>query len=432
MKKIPTLIAIIVLVIGIGLGIIGVQSARTFRLGASPDAAPTDVRITNITANSFTVSWVTDKKVLGFAKVGRSATVLDQTINGTDSDLKNLNLLNVTGLTPQTTYFLKINSDGVDFDNNGIPWQITTAPALGSSPTNKIVAGTVLLANGQPASKVLIHLSSGGLSPLSTLTSTNGSWVIALNSARNNTLDSYFDFTNPKTLLTVFVQGGSQGISSASIYLEAANQIPTMNLGQTYDFKSQAVSQSSDSLPEVSLDVPPSATDSPSKFQVDSKASLAPQSTVTLDSVKNNEVVTTTTPEFFGKGPAKTEITILVESTNPMTDQVTTDAGGEWNWSPPENLEPGNHTVTLKWTDAGGILRSIVRSFTVEAKEGPAFESTPSATLKPSPTPRVSIPATDTPIPVTGSLTPTIVIFMLGVGFLTASFAIVKKLESIN
>lgn len=51
----------------------------------------------------------------------------------------------------------------------------------------------------------------------------------------------------------------------------------------------------------------------------------------------------------------------------------------------------------------------------------------PSATPTPTATPRVSIPATVAPIPVSGSLTPTLSLATIGIGLFTVSFIIYKK-----
>lgn len=55
-KTIPTIAGIFLLVVGLALGVLLVQQRQVFRLGASGELAPKDVRITNITDNSATIS----------------------------------------------------------------------------------------------------------------------------------------------------------------------------------------------------------------------------------------------------------------------------------------------------------------------------------------------------------------------------------------
>jgi hypothetical protein len=128
-------------------------------------------------------------------------------------------------------------------------------------------------------------------------------------------------------------------------------------------------------------------------------------------------------------------MTITVESVNPITDEVTIPKTETWTWSPPAGLDPGNHTVTITWRDTQGILRTLTKSFVVSASEGPAFVSTPSATLEPettsTPTPietETPVP-TDIPTPVSGDLTPTLLLFMMGIGVISLSIILWKKSE---
>ena len=159
---------------------------------------------------------------------------------------------------------------------------------------------------------------------------------------------------------------------------------------------------------------------------------------VTIDSIDEGEIITTIIPEFFGNGPQNITLEITVES-ELQGGSLATNSDGVWNWSPPNNLEPGEHKLTLKWRDETGILRTITRKFIVQAAEGPAFESTPSATLSPSPetipstTPVATFIATFTPestlapTPETGSLTPTIGLFIMGIGIFMSSFFVWNK-----
>ena len=73
MKKkltIPTILGILFLVVGVVTGVVLLSSRQIFRIGASSDAAPKDVRVSNIDDTGFTVSWVTDKEVAGYVLWG--------------------------------------------------------------------------------------------------------------------------------------------------------------------------------------------------------------------------------------------------------------------------------------------------------------------------------------------------------------------------
>jgi hypothetical protein len=208
-----------------------------------------------------------------------------------------------------------------------------------------------------------------------------------------------------------------------------------MVIGKSYDFRSLEVNNSGD-LPESSLTAPQSI-DISSRFEVD-KEKVIDIKNVTLDSIKDGEIITTTDPDFFGVGPQGTSIEISVES-ELQEAVLSTDSKGKWNWSPPVDLEQGDHKITLKWRDANGVLRTITKSFVVAASEGPAFESTPSATplveataspsSTPATTPTVVATAKSTaaPTPETGSLLPTVGLFIMGIGILLSSHYIWNK-----
>jgi hypothetical protein len=410
--KIPTIIGIIILILSLATGVIFVQSRQLFRLGAEGQNSPKDVRISNINSDSFSVTWMTDIQTTGFIKYGDSVGNITNTKTEELGSPGYTHLVNVPGLNPQTNYFFKINSGGNDFDNNGIAWQGQTGIAAESGQSS-LISGNVLLATGVSAKNAIVYVTAGS-KLFSALTSQNGSWIISLPSG----------LSDANSLLEISVLSGQGETSTAQIYSKSANPVPTMILGQTHDFKNLPPSESTD-IPQASLDAPEMGTPS-SGFIIPENTSTPSASTVTLKSISNNEIVTSVKPEFFGEGPAGVEIQITVES-DPITDNVTVTSSGEWSWEIPKDLPEGPHTITITWKDASGILRTLTRNFVVQASEGPAFVSTPSAT------PKTSSPSTPLgtsspfPQPNSGSLTPTLLLSIMGIGLIAASFLIWKK-----
>jgi len=409
-NKIPTLIAIVLLVVGVAAGVFLVNQRQLFGIGADPDVSPQDIRVTNVDDTSFAVSWITDRATIGYLEWGENKDTTQTQSEGVNEE-STVHYITLRNLKPSTTYSFKINSNGSRFDNSGIPWQIQTGPKLLPSTNTSVMSGKILTDIGTPASGVLVYLSAGGVAPISTQTSANGTWVIPLSIARNSTLTDHASLTSDKTLLEVFVQGGSLGIATAQTYQTTANPAPDITLGESYDFRNTTVTTSSDN-PEANINLPggtveptttPVATSGGvNRFVVnDDTKTTVTASDVTLESIDNGEVIFTDLPEFFGEGPSGSQITITVESDNPYSDQFYTDSTGDWRWSPPSGLEEGEHTVTINWVDSDGILRTLVRTFTVEASsDEPAFESTPSgSTATPSPTPSPTPKPTKSPSP---------------------------------
>ncbi len=442
MRRIPTIIGILVLILGTAAGIILVATSKQFKLGASPDIAPQDVRITNITESSFTVSWITDKPTIGYIKYGTSANSLNLNTTAPQT-AQSIHWAQVQSLSPGSQYFFKINSGGSDFDNNGIPWTTSTGPQISQAqPSSSMLSGSVEDQGGLPAIGVVVYATIQGASPLSAYTSANGSWVIPLNTARSSDLSRYATISPDTSLIQIFVQGGIAGVSTAQAYPKGANPTPTIKLGQIYDFRNQ-VSSAPGENPSTTLNLPTSTGSGSFNLNQIASTSGAPKA-VAVTSIKNGEVITTTKPQIIGSGTPGTKITLTIKST-PQTATVTVGANGTWVWTPPSNLEPGTHTLTVSWTDASGILQTLTRTFVVSAASGPAFVSTPSAspiatlggTLLPTPTPsstlsgvtRVTLPATAGAVPVSGTLTPTLALSMMGIGLVVSSFILWKKIE---
>ncbi|OGM09840.1 hypothetical protein A2W13_01505 [Candidatus Woesebacteria bacterium RBG_16_36_11] len=394
-RKVPTVIGILVLIIGLAVGIYLLQSRNIFKLGAKGETLPKDVRMTNITDSSFSVSWTTDKETGGFVSWGESEGRMDSVEEDELEENGFTHFVTIRGLSPTTTYYFKINSGANFYDNNGVPWQVTTGPVLNSITKANTISGTILTATGEPAANALIYVSVGGSSPLSTSASKDGSWVVMISSLRTNDLASFFTINQTKDVIEIAANLGPKGTSSAQIYLTSAKPVPPMVLGQTHNFKNSP-SNKTDELPEANLELPQDATPT-SKFTSDEKA-IAEAKVVTIKSIDEGETVSSNKPEFFGEGPASTNITITVES-DVISASVKVGANGSWVWSPPKNLTPGVHKITISWKDANGILKSITKTFIVQASEVPAFEATPSATPTSTPTPTPTTKPTSTPTP---------------------------------
>lgn len=423
-KTIPTLIGVIFLALSLALGVGFVSYSQSFRLGASGELSPKDVRVSNISDNSFVVSWTTDKKTTGFVKYGENQNSLGKVAEESTAGENLTHLVRISGLSPGNNYFFKINSGGKDLDNNGLAWQAQTGPQIGEPVQNMIASGTVLTASGKPAANALIHITFGG-ALLTVATSANGSWLVPISSARTADLTAFQNINPGTTLLEINIQAGLGEIASAQIYPQSANPAPAIILGQVLDFKNLPPSSEGE-IPEADLDAPEESTPS-SGFNLPDDIPDNNSQVVTLESLENGEVVTSTTPEFFGSGPVNTKITIKVESDPIVEENVTVPSSGEWKWTPPKNLSEGTHKITISWKDTAGIIRSLTRTFVVQASEGPAFEATPSGTLA---TPTASPVATLPPQPESGSLTPTLILFMMGTGAMMFAFLLLKKIHA--
>ena len=446
-NKIPTLIGIIILLAGTFAGIFFLRINHVFRIGASPTSAPKNIRTSNLSDTSATISWTTEGATTVFISWGEGEGSLDKIVNESDTSQKfSTHSIALTGLKPNTTYFYKINSEGTNFDNNGLPWQFTTGGVVTVNQNSNPISGSVITASGQPGKRALVYVTVDWYL-LSTLTSDAGNFILQLGSALTSDLKELAKIDPAKTLLTVSVQAEGGETSSAQIFPQSANPIPPLVLGQVQDYRSLPPNQVGGS-PGADLNLPADSTQE-SKFDISANSAAVKPTSVILESVTEGETVTSTEPQFFGKGPAGETITITVHSEALPAETVKVPSNGSWSYSPPVPLSEGPHSITISWLDATGITRTLTRNFVVQAGEAPAFVSSPSgstptptptarptptprptATATPSATPRVTpSPATES-LPATGDLTPTLLFSIMGIAVIAFSFFVWKTSET--
>lgn len=236
-NKIPTLLAIAILVMGLVVGVVLVNRVQSFRLGANAPITPKDVRISNMTDESFTVSWITDKETFGFIKWGEKDKQLEKIAFGAIQNPSRIHYLTVSNLKPEKSYFFVINSDDTQFDNNGIPWQIETGPPLNKYPPSKVISGTILTKYGLPAKNALVYVNVAGSAPLSTTTGDDGTFLLPISHARTAHMDSYIQINDLTSLIEIYIQGGPLGIASAQTYPVSAKPLAPIRLGRFHNFK---------------------------------------------------------------------------------------------------------------------------------------------------------------------------------------------------
>lgn len=452
--RIPTIVGLLVLVGGIVAGIYVVNSRRTAVDVSSYE--PKVVRITNISDSKFSVSWMTDTAVAGKVMYGKVGDEIDiQAVDDRDSLASESSQyvthhVTMSGLQPSTQYAFKIltGERETEFDNNGSAYVVATGPVITSTPPADAMYGEIQQSSSLPAEGAVVYATIPGGTPVSTLVKASGNWTIPMSIARTTDLASYVVYDPSATVISIVAESGKQQATATTNTANVA-PVPLIVMGQSYDFRSRAA----DDEVEVTDDVLPTPEASPAGIdaETDSKIpgifNIEPLGEVPgeldlielINPAEDGEILATTRPEFRGTGPSGTVLTITVESESSYTDTVSVEDDGTWSWSPPEDLSPGEHTVTVAYLDSEGIERIIQRGFVVYADEGlPAFESTPSASVSPSAaptpspsatpdssllesasatpssTPRVSMPSTESGVPVAGIFGPTLLTAIFG------------------
>lgn len=222
MTKIPSLVAILVLLVASFSATFAITQFHEFRSSAEIIFTPKDLKITNIKDTSFTVSWVTDKPAIGFVEYTNesnekklSAPTITQTAH----------LITINGLKPNTSYSFRINSAGQYFDNNAANWTVTTTSFPVSSDSS-IISGRVFNSKNLPAKNAIVYADIGN-AVYSTIVTQSGNWVISLPSL-------------PETqIINLLIEDSPSVVSWAKIDLKSANPVPTIVLGNSYDFRNQ-------------------------------------------------------------------------------------------------------------------------------------------------------------------------------------------------
>lgn len=407
-KRIPTLLGIGIIGIGIIITSLLVRSGVIFISRAGPSQTPTDVRISNIQDSSFTVSYTTEDKVIGSINFGDNKTLGQNALDDRDQQTGSVNphkIHNITvrGLNPSTKYYFSILSGQNTFLNNNNLFEAYTARAIDQSPSQQTpLSGKIILPNGTIPSEAIIYVTAENAQVISTLVKQDGSYILPLNSLLNKDLNGYFVFQK-NTIIKLLAVGDSLK-SNVLLSKEQINPIPTITLSNDYDFtvgSSPTASQSSTSVGFPSFS---------SQLVSSTSAKQNPQ----IITPKKDESFTDNKPLFKGSALPNEKVQIIIHSDEQIQTEVTSDANGNWTYRPATPLSPGNHTISIVSRDKSGILKTIQQSFVVYASGTQVHQSaTPSATPiltfvpTPTSTPILTISPAPSLIPTSTIPTPT-------------------------
>lgn len=409
-KRIPTLLGLGVLVLGLVVGIIFLgQNFDAFSPRATAQTTPKNVEITNITDSGFTVSFLTDDSTTGFMKYGSETTKLNQQV-GDDRDQISgtvtsytTHYISVRELQPNTSYYFTLGTgSGSKFDDNGQPYTIKTASRGGNPGAALTIYGNVLADANKPASGSIVYAEIVGVGKLSSLVKESGSWSIPLSNAKKSDGSGYASVAGT-TPVTLRIQGISVQMT-ASTQTTVAEAQPaaaiTLGMGGTGEqaANSPDVTASPSESPSVAQtsNTPVAATpgqnfladlngasrnlnssDSAVTNSLSQSSSSSSSALVTENQVidlqsANTQVVTTDQPVIVGQAPANVKITVQIHSIAQINTEVQADDTGSYSVDLAElskNLEPGTHTVTISYTDPQtGKVVTQQKTFTVEPK----------------------------------------------------------------
>ncbi len=404
-KRLPSFFGFFFIILAIGTITWLSRNAILFNTKAATDNIPKDVRVSNVTDTTFTVSYITDASVLGsikFKKSGQTDQVaLDDrdTSQGTPKEYM-VHYISVKKLTPTTTYTFTITSGEETFSNNNAAYEVTTAaPVTIESDESEFptINGKVILDDGTAPTEALAYVNSEGSQLLSTLIKTDGSYSFEPTSLRNTTLSDVILLT-PEHILKMQIIDATK-TSDISLLYSQIDPVPLITLSKNYNF---VVSQDPLNQTPIASESAESSEEIPA-FPIieDQPGTTTPQ----ILTPKKEQEFNDQQPLFRGKAVPNETVTITINSEQTITATVTADSNGNWQYRPNEDLEPGTHTITMRTVDASGLMRVITQSFVVyaegsqftEPSVSPSASRTLTPTAKPTATPTTK--PTNTPAP---------------------------------
>lgn len=350
--------------------------------------------IANLRTDSFTVVWTSPT-------IATACLLFDDQVFVDDRDRISgiqkpyfTHKITVSNLTPSQSHSFTLGESTPCRQTD--EYQVTTLAT--SNGIDRTAWGTVVTQAGTPAQDILVILQTSDNILFADISTQSGTWAIALPSSSRGSQIQLSAYPGNPQIPVGFIP---------SFTLDQGGHAPDLTLADD-DFLVP---------PTPTVDnVTPGFDES--LLQPLDNISEIEQTDLQINSISyDGEIVYTDTPEIQGTAEPLQTLTITIHSDQAITATVTADSLGNWDFTPPEGLSLGEHTITI--TDTQG--NTVTRTFIVQSASAsmPSFESTPSATpTLPTPTiyyGRTSQPATPSGVPAAGVLTPTLIIFIMSI-----------------
>lgn len=233
--KIPTILGLTLILLGIGAGVFLVLKDQTFISQAAPDAIPTTVNFTNVDDSTIVVSWNTSTAVASFVNYGTNntqATILDDK-DGQNPTAHTSHYFTIKNLLPNTKYQFKVVSSN---KSSAIFTQDTASPISNQNGFTPII-GSVLdeqsSSVNNPLSEGIAYLSiSGTITQSSQIKS--GNFLIPISQIRK--LDGSDIYPLKKDSVAKITIVSNKGEASILFKIkDALKPLPSIKLGETLD-----------------------------------------------------------------------------------------------------------------------------------------------------------------------------------------------------
>lgn len=229
--KIPTILGLGIILIGIAAGVFLVIKDKVFITHAYPDLAAKEITITNISDNSAVISWITDGKTVGFVSYGQNSVDENSALDERDTKVPSpytIHYVTIKKLIPKTTYKYKVISGSLT--NDEIKTFTTSNPQTASS--QKPIIGTVLNSDTL-IDEGIAYLHIDGANTQSALIKTKGGFLIPLSLILSADSDTPFTLTDETVAKVEIVSG--KGNATVSFKISQAQNLPVIKIGDNLD-----------------------------------------------------------------------------------------------------------------------------------------------------------------------------------------------------
>lgn len=239
--KIPTLLGLGIIFLGIAAGVYLVLREQIFLSQAAANLTAQNITFTNITEDSVVVSWQTNSATTSFISFGQANAQEQTALDDRDTNAPKSHLthyVTLKNLLPQTTYQLKITSSKITSE----VLKFTTAQPLTNQTGFTPIIGSVLDGNA-PLTDGIAYLSIAGAITQSSLIKTAGNFLIPISQIRKDDLSSLYPLSEDTIAkLTIITDYGEM----SALFKLKSSLLPPLKLGQNVDL----------TLPEETLKPP--------------------------------------------------------------------------------------------------------------------------------------------------------------------------------
>ena len=230
--KIPTLLGLGIIFLGLASGLYLVLREQTFLSQAAPNFTPRNITIANIAEDSVVISWQTSSAASSFVTFGQSNPGEQTALDDRDTNVPKSRLthyVTLKNLLPKKNYQFKIISGKFTSD---IAKFETATPLTNQTGLTPIIGS--VLDGDSPLRDGIVYLSIPEAAAQSALVKEGGNFLIPLSRIRKADLSDTYQLTEGEVVkLTI---NSDKGNASMLFTLKASSlPLPPIKLGQNVD-----------------------------------------------------------------------------------------------------------------------------------------------------------------------------------------------------